>query len=117
MDMKTVLLASRQLTAPEHYEAIRETLARLGTTELHHGAEGAARQHAERWAAETGRAEMGHLPDWSQHGRAAGPMRGRDLVQAADTVVALWDGKSKGTENELKEARRQRKRVILLLAD
>ena len=114
--MTTSLLCSRQLAGPAHYEKIREALARLDTQALHHGGEGAAKAHAETWAAETGRGLVAHAPDWQQHGRAAGPLRGRELVAAADTVVALWDGKSRGTAAELREARRLRKRVILLLA-
>ncbi|MCK8495850.1 hypothetical protein M0L20_28550 [Spirosoma sp. RP8] len=113
--MKTALLASRQLTSPNHYEQIRAALLELGTTELHHGAEGAGKQHAETWASETGRAQVGHAPNWKEYGRAAGPIRGRELVQAVDNLVALWDGKSKGTEQELKEAKRQGKRVKLIL--
>ncbi|GAA4461855.1 hypothetical protein GCM10023189_37830 [Nibrella saemangeumensis] len=113
--MKTALLASRHLNSLEHYEMIKTALADLGTTELHHGAEGAAKLHAQAWAQETGNRQVGHLPDWQRHGRAAGPIRGKELISAADTVVALWDGRSLGTANELKEARRQGKRVRLLL--
>ncbi|MBO0950863.1 hypothetical protein [Fibrella forsythiae] len=113
--MKTALLASRNLTSQEHYKQILAALATLGTTTLLHGAEGAGKQHAERWAAETGNRQTGYAPNWKEHGKAAGPIRGKMLVASADNVVALWDGKSKGTENELKEARRQGKRVTLLL--
>ncbi len=113
--MKTALLATRHLTGPAHYEAIKNALAELGTTQLHHGAEGAGRDHAKRWAAETGNAETGHAPDWAKFGRAAGPIRGKALIVAVDNVVALWDGKSQGTKNELAEARRQGKRVRLIL--
>lgn len=113
--MKTALLASRQLTTPAHYELIRAALAELGTTHVLHGAEGAGKQHAQAWALETSNPETGYTPDWKQHGKAAGPIRGKHLVADADNVVALWDGKSKGTANELKEARRQSKRVKLLL--
>ena len=112
--MKTALLASRQLTTDDHYAQVKAALEEMGTTELHHGDEGAGRDHAKRWARETGNAEVGHAPDWSQYGRAAGPIRGKELISAVDNVVALWDGRSKGTENELKEARRQRKRVRLV---
>ena len=113
--MKTALLASRNLTSQEHYQMVLTALATLGTTTLLHGAEGAGRQHAQRWAAETKNAETGYVPNWQLHGKAAGPIRGKLLVADADNVVALWDGKSKGTANEMKEARRQGKRVLLLL--
>ena len=113
--MIIALLASRQLTGETHYQTVLAALASLSTTELLHGAEGAGKQHAQRWAAETGNSQTGYSPNWKEHGKAAGPIRGKALVHAADVVVALWDGQSKGTANELKEARRQGKRVILLL--
>ncbi|WP_143092561.1 hypothetical protein [Arsenicibacter rosenii] len=113
--MKTALLASRHLTKPEHYEKIKVALQELGTTHVLHGAEGAGKEHAQTWAKETGNAETGYAPDWSTHGRAAGPIRGKKLIADADNCLALWDGKSPGTRHELAEARRQGKRVKLLL--
>jgi hypothetical protein len=113
--MKTALLSSRHLTSSEHYAQVKTELEKLGTTELLHGAEGAGKQHAETWALETGNPETGYAPNWKEHGRAAGPIRGKLLVAAADNILALWDGKSQGTANELKEARRQGKRVRLIL--
>jgi hypothetical protein len=113
--MKTALLISRQLTDESHYQAVKNALEKLGTTELHHGAEGAGRQHAERWAAETGNPETSHVPNWKENGKMAGPIRGKALITAAENVLALWDGRSKGTANELREAKRQGKRVTLIL--
>lgn len=113
--MKTALLATRNATGASHYEQVKAALTELGTTHLLHGAEGAGKQHAERWARETGNPETGYAPNWSEHGRAAGPMRGKAMIADADNVIALWDGRSKGTQNELREAKRQGKRVTLLL--
>ena len=113
--MKTALLCSRQLTGTAHYETVKTVLAEMGTTELHHGGEGAADEHAEAWEKETGNPTQAHKPDWKSYGRAAGPIRGKALVAAADNVLALWDGKSTGTAYELKEARRQGKQVKLIL--
>ena len=45
-------------------------------------------------------------PDWLKYGRAAGPIRNRDIVQEADLVVAFWDGVSKGTLSTRNEARK-----------
>jgi hypothetical protein len=37
--------------------------------------------------------------DWNTHGRAAGPIRNKQIVDAADQVVAFWNGSSRGTLN------------------
>lgn len=35
--------------------------------------------------------------DWDQHGRKAGPIRNKQIVDAVDELVAFWDGRSRGT--------------------
>lgn len=37
--------------------------------------------------------------DWKTHGKAAGPMRNREMARYADVLIAIWDGKSRGTKN------------------
>ena len=37
------------------------------------------------------------LPDYKKYGRAAPIVRNKEIVDYADTVIAFWDGKSKGT--------------------
>lgn len=51
--------------------------------------------------------------DWQEHGRAAGPIRNRQIVEAADLVVAFWDGKSRGTASTLALARAAKKKVAI----
>ena len=46
-----------------------------------------------------------HLPDWTKHGRAAGVIRNRVIVEASDEVVAFWDGKSRGTLHSINIAK------------
>jgi hypothetical protein len=44
-------------------------------------------------------------PDWQKYGRGAGIVRNREIIEAADMVVAFWDGSSKGTASSLKFAK------------
>ncbi len=39
--------------------------------------------------------------DWKTHGRAAGPIRNKEMITRfePDVVVAVWDGVSRGTRN------------------
>ena len=39
------------------------------------------------------------LPDWNKHGKAAGPIRNKEMAMNADGLIALWDGQSRGTKN------------------
>lgn len=63
----------------------------------------------ERWAEQNAR-EIEHYrvteDEWRRHGKAAGPMRNRRMAEAADALIAVWDGESRGTKNMIFEAQR-----------
>lgn len=44
--------------------------------------------------------------DWNTHGKAAGPIRNRKMAENSDALIALWDGKSRGTKNMIETARK-----------
>ncbi len=70
-------------------------------------------QMAERYAKEHG-LDLEIFPaDWAKYGRAAGPMRNREMVKQADGVIAFWDGKSKGTASLLGYADKLNKQIYL----
>lgn len=41
--------------------------------------------------------------DWIKHGKAAGPIRNKEMAEYADALILIWDGKSKGSANMKKE--------------
>lgn len=41
--------------------------------------------------------------NWDEHGKAAGPIRNKEMAKYADTLLLIWDGKSKGSANMKKE--------------
>jgi hypothetical protein len=77
------------------------------------GAIGADRL-ARKYAGDHGLELREHLPDWNRHGRAAGQIRNRLLIDDADAVLAFWDGESKGTKGGLAYARKKRKRSVVV---
>lgn len=42
-------------------------------------------------------------PDWELYGRAAGPIRNRQMAEYADALLLIWDGKSPGSRNMKQE--------------
>jgi hypothetical protein len=48
-----------------------------------------------------------HRAEWGKHGKAAGPMRNHLMASRAEALVAIWDGKSRGTKNMIDEARKR----------
>jgi len=46
------------------------------------------------------------LPDYPQYGRAAPLRRNAEIIRAADLIIAIWDGESKGTAFVIDECAR-----------
>ena len=49
--------------------------------------------------------------DWKTYGRSAGPRRNEQMARMAGTLIAFWDGKSRGTKNMIDTAKRLGLRV------
>ena len=41
--------------------------------------------------------------DWDTHGKAAGPIRNAQMADYADSLLAFWDGQSRGTKNMMEQ--------------
>lgn len=74
------------------------------------GARGVDRQ-AEDFARRKGIPCVVIRPDYKKHGRGAPLVRDKEIVERADIVIALWDGKSRGTAFSLRYAEKTGKDV------
>jgi hypothetical protein len=116
-----VITGSRALTDRGAVEAAfvgqLERLDALGVTAgavfLHGGAKGVDTVVGDLLvgADEPARVEVVR-PDWDRHGKAAGFIRNTEMVKRAaatgGAVVAIWDGRSKGTAHTIGEAAKLR---------
>jgi len=76
---------------------------------IHGDAPGADRKAAE-WCEKHGNCECLAVPaDWEKHGKNAGFLRNLEMLDMLDsrydTVVAFWDGESRGTKHTIENAR------------
>ncbi|MBO5883524.1 MAG: hypothetical protein J6Q78_03880 [Clostridia bacterium] len=53
-------------------------------------------------------------PRYELYGRAAPIKRNEEMVDIADAVLIIWDGKSKGTQYTLKYAQKKNKQITLV---
>ena len=53
------------------------------------------------------------LPEYNRFGRGAPLKRNEQIVDYADTVIAFWDGKSRGTKYTIEYCRKVRKSVFV----
>ncbi len=56
-----------------------------------------------------------YKPDWDKHGKSAGFIRNKLIVDKSDMVIAFWDGSSKGTYHSMTLTKQLNK--LLLLVD
>lgn len=68
------------------------------TTEIVSGGARGIDTLAERWADQHNIPKLILKPDYDKYGRSAPIRRNETIVSAADMVVAIWDGKSRGTK-------------------
>jgi len=61
----------------------------------------------EQYARERGYTVERFPVDWQQYGKAAGPIRNRQMTDNADALIAFWDGQSKGTQNMIIEGKKK----------
>ena len=104
--MKIIVAGSRDLYRPD---LVGEMLDEAGWKPTHiiSGCARGADKAGEAWAQENG-VEVIRMPaDWGKHGRAAGPIRNREMAKIGDALAVIWDGKSRGTANMLEEARKR----------
>jgi hypothetical protein len=66
---------------------------------------------AKRWADENGFEIVEHIPDWARDPMGAGFARNRVIIADCDHCIAFWDGKSTGTEHDIRLCRQHRKPV------
>lgn len=114
--MKTIIAGCRHFIGSIGqrlvWNAINETRWSAVITEIVHG--GAVGIDAAAHAACEGHWPVKVFPaDWKTHGKAAGPIRNRQMADYADALIAVWDGKSRGTANMIEEAKKRGLKVFV----
>lgn len=74
------------------------------------GADKMGEQFADEWEIK----KTIFLPDWEKHGKKAGFVRNRDIIENSDFVLAFWDGLSKGSANSLSIAKKLKKPTLII---
>jgi hypothetical protein len=104
--MKIADIGSRSF---DDSKLLTETLSEFSPSEIFSGGAIGADQLAASWAKLNGISLKEFLPDYKRYGRSA-PIRRNDLiVEAADIVIAFWDGSSRGTKYTIDYATKLKK--------
>lgn len=106
--MKIIVAGSRDF---DDYERLARLMDRLTAPYVDvvvlSGAAKGADALGERWAFGWMWTVMRFHADWNRHGKAAGPIRNQEMVDAADAAVFFWKGGSKGTADCIARAKKK----------
>ena len=106
-EIRAIIAGSRSVT---DYRVVERAVKESGWADdiavvVSGGARGVDRL-GERWADAHLREVERFLPDYERYERHFAPiMRNREMAKNADRLIAIWDGKSRGTKNMIFEAR------------
>jgi hypothetical protein len=95
--MKTIIAGSRNI---KNISIIYQTVYESGfdITEVVSGAARGVDKLGEQWATENNIPIKRMPANWNLYGKSAGPIRNNEMADYADALIAIWDGKSKGTK-------------------
>ncbi|MEO5581136.1 MAG: SLOG family protein [Saprospiraceae bacterium] len=65
----------------------------------------------ERYADEKGIPKKQFPADWPKYGKSAGYKRNTEMAKYADSLIAFWDGKSRGTKHMIDLAKQYNLKV------
>ena len=112
--MKLIIAGSRSLDGPRVYNEIAEfakcwsygLVPRGVISEIISGCARGVDQVGERYALDHSIQCKRFPADWGKHKYAAGHIRNREMAKYADSLLAIWDGASRGTENMIETMRK-----------
>ena len=125
--MKMIVAGSRTIgyhivnnNTKDHVEEISKVFALLNGSynkciinEVVSGTALGADELGEMWAIDHDIPIKRFKPDWKQHGKAAGPIRNKQMAEYADAAIVFWDGSSKGSKNMIDTMKKLNKPVTV----
>ena len=107
--MRTAVIGSRNLSVSDLGAYLPE-----GTEEIVSGGAKGVDASAREYAQAHGVRLTEFLPDYRRYGKGAPLRRNIDIIEHADTVLAFWDGRSKGTKFVIDECVRRGVPVLVI---
>jgi hypothetical protein len=104
-EVKVIIAGSRTITSREKME---QAIAKAGflITEVVCGGASGVDELGRKWAFDNNIRCSLFPADWERYKKAAGPLRNRDMAAYADALIAVWNGKSRGTRSIIEEIKR-----------
>lgn len=104
--MKTIIAGGRDFN---DYELLKESINKLDIdiSEIISGKSKGTDSLGEKFANENSILIREFPANWDSYGRAAGPIRNKEMANYSDVLIAFWDQKSRGTKSMINLAKKQ----------
>lgn len=104
--MRVIIAGSRDITDYNLLVSIIKE-SNLTITQIICGGATGVDALGEKYAKENNIELKYYRANWTNHGKATGPIRNRQMAENADALIAIWDGASRGTMNMISEANKK----------
>ena len=112
--MKLAIVGSRNIMFENAYEILDKTIKKEKVTTIISGGARGIDTVAKEYAINNNIELIEYLPDYKRYGRGAPLVRNSDIIKNSDFVLALWDGKSRGTKDSINKARKMNKTTKII---
>lgn len=112
--MKTIIAGCRYFNNESDFLMSMNGIEDLEITEVVSGGCQGADKLGEQWAIKNNLPTKFFSADWGKYGRAAGPIRNKQMAEYADALIAFWDSKSRGTKSMIDLATDRKLKVIIV---
>lgn len=102
--MKTIIAGSRTIKSMQILQAAIEA-SEFKITRVITGMADGVDKLGKVWGNENGVPVSEYPAQWNKYGKRAGYLRNMDMAKQANALIAVWDGKSKGTGHMINIAR------------
>jgi hypothetical protein len=111
--MKVIIAGSRNLCKYEYIEeAIKKSNFKINTI-ISGGAKGIDKL-GEKYALNNNIELIIYPADWNKYGKSAGYIRNTEMLKECNALIAIWDGKSKGTKHMIEIVKKSNKDFFVL---
>jgi len=110
--MKVIVAGSRSIS---EYETVEKAIlsSNFEITEIVSGTARGVDQSGEYFGVTNNIAVKRFPADWKKYNKGAGPIRNKQMADYADALIAVWDGKSRGTKNMIETMKKMDKEVYV----
>ena len=110
--MKVIIAGSRGITDEQQiFSAIKASEFEI--TEVVSGGADGVDKFGEKYANRYDIPLKIFLPDWKKKKASAGIIRNSEMAKYAEALIAVWDGKSRGTKNMIETASKKGLKVFV----